>query len=67
TFVFVVGYLSPNIVVAGLLGAVVICAEIYLLRRIGKVLEQFPSIRNASDNIRNSMNTLMEFALLIGG
>ncbi|GEA60598.1 YhfT family protein [Vibrio comitans] len=67
TFVFVVGYLSPNLVVAGLLGAVVICAEIYLLRRIGKVLEQFPSIRNASDNIRNSMNTLMEFALLIGG
>ncbi|MDE1242594.1 YhfT family protein [Vibrio aestuarianus] len=67
TFVFVVGYLSPNIVVAGVLGAIVICLEIYLLRRIGKVLEQFPSIRNASDNIRNSMNTLMEFALLIGG
>ncbi|NIY84264.1 YhfT family protein [Vibrio hepatarius] len=67
TFVFVVGYLSPNIPVAAALGAVTICLEVYLLRGIGRFLEQFPSIRNASDNIRNSMNTLMEFALLIGG
>ncbi len=67
TFVFVVGYLSPNIGVAAALGAVTICFEVFLLRSVGRVLEQFPSIRNASDNIRNSMNTLMEFALLIGG
>lgn len=67
TFVFVVGYLSPNVPVAAVLGAVTICLEILLLRTIGRFLEQFPSIRNASDNIRNSMNTLMEFALLIGG
>lgn len=67
TFVFVVGYLSPNIAVAATLGAVAICIEVMLLRSVGRVLEQFPSIRNASDNIRNSMNTLMEFALLIGG
>ncbi|MGF1726123.1 YhfT family protein [Photobacterium nomapromontoriensis] len=67
TFVFVVGYLSPNIPVAAVLGALTICLEIMLLRRIGRFLEQFPSIRNASDNIRNSMNTLMEYALLIGG
>lgn len=67
TFVFVVGYLSPNIPMAALLGALTICLEIMLLRHIGRFLEQFPSIRNASDNIRNSMNTLMEYALLIGG
>ncbi|UJF17033.1 YhfT family protein [Vibrio sp. SS-MA-C1-2] len=67
TFVFVVGYLSPNIPVAAVLGGITICLEIFLLRGIGRFLEQFPSIRNASDNIRNSMNTLMEFALLIGG
>ncbi|MEZ8825092.1 YhfT family protein [Vibrio amylolyticus] len=67
TFVFVVGYLSPNMPVAAVLGAITICAEVFLLRGIGRFLEQFPSIRNASDNIRNSMNTLMEFALLIGG
>ncbi|MEJ2764690.1 YhfT family protein [Photobacterium sp. MCCC 1A19761] len=67
TFVFVVGYLAPNIPVAAVLGALTICAEVFLLRKVGHFLEQFPSIRNASDNIRNSMNTLMEFALLIGG
>ena len=67
TFVFVVGYLSPNIPVAAILGALTICIEVMLLRRVGHFLERFPSIRNASDNIRNSMNTLMEFALLIGG
>lgn len=67
TFVFVVGYLSPNMAVAAGLGAITICLEVFLLRAIGRFLEQFPSIRNASDNIRNSMNTLMEFALLIGG
>lgn len=67
TFVFVVGYLSPNVPVAAVLGALTICIEVFLLRRIGRFLEQFPSIRNASDNIRDAMNTLMEFALLIGG
>ncbi|GAB3517226.1 YhfT family protein [Photobacterium alginatilyticum] len=67
TFVFVVGYLSPNIPVAAILGALTICVEVMLLRKVGHFLERFPSIRNASDNIRNSMNTLMEFALLIGG
>lgn len=67
TFVFVAGYLSPNMAVAAGLGAITICLEVFLLRAIGRFLEQFPSIRNASDNIRNSMNTLMEFALLIGG
>ncbi len=67
TFVFVVGYLSPNVSVAAVLGALTICVEVFLLRRIGRFLEQFPSIRNASDNIRDAMNTLMEFALLIGG
>jgi hypothetical protein len=67
TFVFVIGYLSPNIPVAAVLGALTICVEVIFLRRIGHFLEKFPSIRNASDNIRNSMNTLMEFSLLIGG
>ncbi|UGA54414.1 YhfT family protein [Vibrio sp. VB16] len=67
TFVFVVGYLAPNVPIAAALGAVTICLEIMLLRSIGRYLEHFPSIRNASDNIRDSMNTLMEFALLIGG
>ncbi|WP_236616557.1 YhfT family protein [Vibrio anguillarum] len=67
TFVLVVGYLAPNMPVAVVLGAITICIEIFLLRGIGRFLEQFPSIRNALNYIRNSMNTLMGFALLIGG
>lgn len=67
TFVFVVGYLAPNAIVAGILGVIVTCLEVLLLRTIGKQLEKFPSIRNASDNIRNAMNNLMEFSLLLGG
>ncbi|MGL4860575.1 MAG: YhfT family protein [Enterobacteriaceae bacterium] len=66
TFVFVVGYIAPNPWIAALLGAGVISLEIVLLRSIGKWLGRYPSVRNASDNIRNAMNMLMEFALLIG-
>ncbi len=67
TFVYVVGYLSPNLIIAVILGAFVICLEVILLRTIGKELERFPSIRNSSDHIRNAMNNLMEFSLMIGG
>ncbi len=59
-------YLSPNPMVAAVLGAVVISAEVLLLRSIGKWLGRYPSVRNASDNIRNAMNMLMEVALLVG-
>ena len=65
TFVYAVGYLSPNPMVAAVLGAVVISAEVLLLRSIGKWLGRYPSVRNASDNIRNAMNMLMEVALLV--
>ncbi|GBU13918.1 inner membrane protein [Enterobacterales bacterium] len=66
TFVFVVGYLVPNPLLAAVLGAIVISLEVLLLRSIGKWMGRFPSVRNASDNIRNAMNLLMEYALLIG-
>ena len=66
TFVYVVGYLSPNIFVAFVGGAIVIFAEIMLLNVIGRGLGKFPSLRAASDSIRSSMITVMEFALLIG-
>ncbi len=66
TFVYVAGYLSPNPIVAVILGAVIIFVEVMLLGFIGKFLGNFPSMRDASDNIRSSMNTCVEFALLIG-
>lgn len=66
TFVFVVGYLISNPLLAFVAGAIVISVEVLLLRSIGKWLGRYPSVRNASDNIRNAMNMLMEMALLIG-
>lgn len=66
TFVYVVGYLAPHPLIALVGGAVVILVEIMLLNVIGRGLGKFPSIRAASDSIRSSMITVMEFALLIG-
>ncbi|MBP9477634.1 MAG: YhfT family protein [Sebaldella sp.] len=66
TFIFPVGYLAPNWIVAGILGALVIILEVSLLRAIGKFLEHFPSIRHASDNIRTAMENLMDLSLLVG-
>ena len=60
------GYLAPNWIVAGILGALVIILEVSLLRAIGKFLEHFPSIRHASDNIRTAMENLMDLSLLVG-
>ena len=66
TFVYVAGYLCPNPIVAAIAGAVIIFVEVMLLGLIGKFLGNFPSMRDASDNIRSAMNTCVEFALLIG-
>ena len=66
TFIYPFSYLAPNWAVAGIGGALIIVLEVYLLRFLGKGLEKFPSIREASDNIRTSMSTVMEFSLLIG-
>lgn len=66
TFVYVIGYLSPNPLIALIGGAIIICMEVLLLGSIGKFLGKFPSLRDSSDNIRSSMNLSVEFALLIG-
>jgi len=66
TFIYPVGYLMPNQILAAIGGALVILLEVSLLGVIGKVLGKFPSIRASSDNIRSAITTVMEFALLIG-
>lgn len=66
TFVYVAGYLCPNPIFAAAAGAIIIFVEVMLLGLIGKFLGNFPSMRDASDNIRSAMNTCVEFALLIG-
>ena len=66
TFVYVAGYLLPNPIFAAIAGAAIIFVEVMLLGLIGKFLGRYPSMRDASDNIRSAMNTCVEFALLIG-
>jgi Protein of unknown function len=67
TFVFPIGYLSPNPVVAAILGAIWISIEVLALRGLGRFLQRFPTLRESSDHIRSAMNTMMEIALFIGG
>lgn len=66
TFIFPIGYLSPNPIVAAIGGAVIISLEVLLLSRLGKLLERFPSLREASDSIRTAITNIMEISLLLG-
>lgn len=65
-FVATAGLLSPNIIIAAVLGAIVIMLEASSLLLFVKVFDQYPGIRNAADNIRNAMSKLLEIAILVG-
>jgi hypothetical protein len=67
TFVFVVGLLIGNPILAFAVGAVVITLEVMLLDVIAKFLDKFPGMKNCGDNIRTAMTKILEVALLIGG
>ena len=65
-FTATAGLLSPNWIVAAIAGAVVMSLEAYSLVFIGQLLDKFPGVRNAADNIRTSMTKLLEVATLVG-
>lgn len=67
TFVFVVGLLIKNPLLAFLAGAVVMALEILLLDVLAKGMDKFPGIRKCGDNIRTAMGKVLEVALLVGG
>ncbi|WP_164217179.1 YhfT family protein [Virgibacillus sp. YIM 98842] len=67
TLIFVVGFFSPNVWIALIIGAAVIFLEVMLLSSIAKFLDKYPGVRNSGENIRNAMTKLLEVALLIGG
>lgn len=67
TFVFVVGLLVKSPILAFVLGAVVISAEVMLIDVLAKLLDRFPGVRKCGDNIRTAMSKLLEVALLVGG
>lgn len=61
------GYLAPNPIVAGALGAGAMGAEVLGLGRVGKLLNKFPALKMSGDNIRTAMTQILEIALLVGG
>jgi len=65
-FVATVGLLSPSWIIAAVAGAATMSLEAYSLVFIGKLLDKFPGVRNAADNIRTSMTKLLEVATLVG-
>lgn len=67
TFVFVVGLLVKSPILAFVLGAVVISAEVMLIDVLAKLMDKFPGVRKCGDNIRTAMSKLLEIALLVGG
>ena len=65
-FVATVGLLSPNVIVAGVLGAIVMSLEALSLPLVANVFDKFPGIRKASDNIRDAMIKVLEVAIIVG-
>ena len=65
-FVATVGLLSPNIIIAGIAGAIVITLEASSLILIAKYFDKFPGIKKAADNMRTAMTKLLEVALIVG-
>jgi hypothetical protein len=67
TFVFVVGLLMRNPLIAFVLGAACLGAEVLLLNVIAMALDKFPGVRRCSDNIRTAIGRVLDVALLVGG
>lgn len=67
TFVFVVGFLIGNPILAFVAGAAVMALEIFFLDGLAKLMDKFPGVRKCGDNIRTAMSKVLEVALLIGG
>lgn len=67
TFVFVAGFLISNPILAFVVGALIMIAEISFLDVLAKLMDKFPGVRKCGDNIRTAMSKVLEVALLVGG
>ncbi|MGG3467298.1 YhfT family protein [Neobacillus pocheonensis] len=65
-FAVAAGYFSPNPYVALIAGAVVASLEVLLLRQIGKLLDQYQTLRESAESLRLSMDKVVTYALLAG-
>jgi hypothetical protein len=66
SFLFPFGYIAPNPVIALVGGGVIAFVEVYAISYLGRALSLLPSIRDASDSIRNAINSTLELAILFG-
>ncbi|MFD1858796.1 permease [Aeromicrobium camelliae] len=74
TFVYPVGYLTHLLVdqwalaliIAFVLGAIIMSAEVLLLSALGRWLQHWPSVRDAADHIRNAITESLSLAILVG-
>lgn len=66
-FVATAGLMSPNAVVAVILGAVVMSLEALSLVAVAQFLDRYPGIRRSADSMRTAMTKLLEVATLVGG
>lgn len=74
-FVVAVGFFAASfgldgVALAGVsfvAGALTVTAEVLLLGAVGRILDQFPALREMGDHIRNAMSQILELALLVGG
>lgn len=68
TFVFVIGLIfNGNPLLAGILGAAVLVAELALINVFAKGMDRFPGMKDMGEHIRTSMNKVLEVALTVGG
>ena len=67
TFIFTIGILAQNPLLAFVLGALCIVVEVMLLTYLARFLDKFPGMRKCADNIRTSMTKILDVALLVGG
>lgn len=68
--VFVIGSIGAATgqpILAFILGGIWMTIEVLLLTKFSILLDRFPGMRDAGDNIRTSITKVLEIALLVGG
>lgn len=65
-WLFGLGYLV-NPFAAPVVGAAGMCAEVFGVKYLAKVMDKFPEVRKSGDHIRTAMSQILEVALLVGG
>lgn len=68
TLVFAFGiFLTGNPLIAFVVGFITILFEVNMINFAAKGMDHYPGMRDMGENIRTSMNKILEVALLIGG